>query len=263
MTDDLFTSDTAVERIEENRFRADLTDRWSALGAMPNGGYILAVCGRALGEVLPHPDPFVVSAFYLRRTTTGPVELHTETVKTGRRLATGEVRMLQDEKETTRVVASFGDMDATSGRTTMLRSAPDLPAPEKCLDLMTRGGIPGVSIADRCEYRGPRLPGWAEGEPSGDPNYEFWMRLKGRDEHEPLTLLTLVDAAPPAVLELGEFASATVELTVHLRARPAPGWLACRSWTNHVMNGYHEEEFEIWDSTGTLVAQSRQLALLS
>ncbi len=49
---------------------------------------------------------------------------------------------------------------------------------------------------------------------------------------------------------------------MHLRARPAPGWLACRSWTNYVGGGYHEEDFEAWDSAGTLVAQSRQLALL-
>ena len=260
---DLFTSDTAVERVAEDRFRATLTDRWGALGGMPNGGYLLAVCGRALAEVLVHPDPFVVAAFYVRRTTPGPVELLTETVKTGRRLATGELRMMQEGKETTRVLASFGDFDATTGRTTMLRSAPKLPPPEECLDLMAQGGIPGVSIAERCEYRAPKRPGWADGEPSGDPNLEFWMRLKGREEHEPLALLTLVDAAAPAVLEIGEFASATVELTVHLRARPAPGWLACRAWTSHVMNGYHEEEFEIWDSQGTLVAQSRQLALLS
>ena len=260
---DLFVSDTAVERVDENRFRANLTDRWGALGGMPNGGYLLAVCGRALAHTLPHPDPFVTSAFYLRRTTPGPVELLTETVKTGRRLATGELRMLQDGKETTRVVASFGNFDATTGRTTMLRSAPELPPPEECLDPMGKGGIPGVSIAERCEYRAPKLPGWAQGEPSGNPDLEFWMRLRGREEHEPLTLLTLVDAAAPAVLEIGEFGSATVELTVHVRARPAPGWLACRAWTSHVMSGYHEEEFEIWDSAGTLVAQSRQLALLS
>ena len=29
-----------------------------------------------------------------------------------------------------------------------------------------------------------------------------------------------------------------------------------------VIGGYHEEDFEIWDSEGRLVAQSRQFALL-
>ena len=40
------------------------------------------------------------------------------------------------------------------------------------------------------------------------------------------------------------------------------GWLACRVATRFVIGGYHEEDFEIWDSTGALVAQSRQLARL-
>jgi acyl-CoA thioesterase len=70
-----------------------------------------------------------------------------------------------------------------------------------------------------------------------------------------------VDAAAPVALEVGVL-STTVELTVHLRARPAPGWLACRAVTRYVAGGYHEEDFEIWDSTGTLVAQSRQFALI-
>jgi hypothetical protein len=84
---------------------------------------------------------------------------------------------------------------------------------------------------------------------------------RGR-EPDLLSLASLVDAAAPPVLELGETGSATVELTVHLRAHPAPGWLACRAATRFVIGGYHEEDFEIWDSTGALVAQSRQLALL-
>ena len=32
--------------------------------------------------------------------------------------------------------------------------------------------------------------------------------------------------------------------------------------TRFASGGYHEEDFEIWDSAGALVAQSRQLALI-
>jgi hypothetical protein len=31
---------------------------------------------------------------------------------------------------------------------------------------------------------------------------------------------------------------------------------------SHMIGGYHDEDFEIWDSAGQLVAQARQLALL-
>ncbi|NUS63081.1 MAG: thioesterase family protein, partial [Saccharothrix sp.] len=75
------------------------------------------------------------------------------------------------------------------------------------------------------------------------------------------SLATLVDTAAPAVLEVGVADSATVELTVHVRARPAPGWLAARVATRHLAGGYYEEDLELWDATGRLVAQSRQLAV--
>jgi acyl-CoA thioesterase len=112
------------------------------------------------------------------------------------------------------------------------------------------------------EYRVPELPGWRTGKPSGKLSTEFWMRLKGGRVADPLSLVFLVDAAAPVVMEIGATGSSTIELTVHVRKRAAPGWLACRAGTRHVFGGYHEEDFEIWDSQGNLVAQSRQLAIL-
>jgi acyl-CoA thioesterase len=110
-------------------------------------------------------------------------------------------------------------------------------------------------------FRSAELPGWFLGQPSGRPASEFWMRFADGREADLLSLLLLVDSTAPSVLEFGA-ASTTIQLTVHLRAHPAPGWLACRATTRFVSSGYHEEDFEVWDSTGTLVAQSRQLALI-
>ena len=87
------------------------------------------------------------------------------------------------------------------------------------------------------------------------------MRFTDGRDADLLSLPLLVDSTAPSVLELG-VASTTVELTVYLRAQPAPGWLACRQPARFVSGGYHEEDFEVWDSAGALVAQSRQLAVV-
>ena len=107
----------------------------------------------------------------------------------------------------------------------------------------------------------PNCPAGSAASPSGRPASEFWMRFADGREADLLSLPLLVDSTAPSVLELGA-GSTTIQLTVHLRAHPAPGWLACRATTRFVSNGYHEEDFEVWDSAGTLVAQSRQLALI-
>ena len=51
----------------------------------------------------------------------------------------------------------------------------------------------------------------------------------------------------------------TLELTAHVRAGPAPGWLKVRHATRNLAGGMFEEDCEVWDSAGRLVAQSRQL----
>jgi hypothetical protein len=60
--------------------------------------------------------------------------------------------------------------------------------------------------------------------------------------------------------DLGMFGwTPTLELTVHLRAVPAHGWLRVCHCTRNVAGGLLEEDAEVWDSADRLVAQSRQL----
>jgi acyl-CoA thioesterase len=262
MTDHPFDADTRVRATAPGAYAATISDRWGALGGTPNGGYLLALCLQALRQDSPHPDPLVASVSYLRPPDPGDAEIRTETARDGRRLATREARLVQNGSEAVRVVASFTDLGNARGRTAELGGPPQLPPPDDTPDMLGGGSMPGVSVTERVEYRVPEPPGWATGRPSGDPTLEFWMRFRGGREADLTSLAFFVDAAAPAVLELGEAGSATIQLTVHLRAHPAPGWLACRAATRHVAAGYHEEDFEIWDSGGVLVAQSRQLALL-
>jgi hypothetical protein len=80
-------------------------------------------------------------------------------------------------------------------------------------------------------------------------------------EPDPLSLLLAVDALPPVTFDLGIAGWApTLELSAHVRARPAPGWLRVRVSTRNLAGGLLEEDAEVWDSTDRLVAQSRQLA---
>jgi acyl-CoA thioesterase len=256
-----FDDDTRVEPSGDHAYAATLSDRWNALGGVPNGGYLLAVALRALAAEMPLPDPVVASATYLRPGETGPAAIATEVVRAGRRVATGEARLSQRGREIVRVLATFADLGAAGGRTVVQSAPPPLPAVEETREY--RGELPGVTIIDRFEYRSAQPPGWANGVPTGESDVAFWLRFRDGRDADPIALAAMVDAAAPAVLELGEPGSATIELTVHIRGRPAPGWLACRALTRHVIGGYHEEDFEIWDSAGALVAQSRQFALLT
>jgi acyl-CoA thioesterase len=260
-----FDADSRVTATgSEGVYAAELTRRWDGTAGAVNGGYMLATCIRALARAIPFPDPVVISGFFLRPGTAGPASIRTSVIRSGRTTAFGESVLAQDGKDVVRATAVFARL-GRDGPVFTDGAPPDLPPPEDCPGAAARAGgrpSPGQpSIAERIEFRSPTLPGWRTGRPSGRPASEFWMRFADGRDADLFTLPLLVDSTAPAVLELGA-GSTTIQLTVHLRARPAPGWLACRAVTRFVSGGYHEEDFEIWDSAGALVAQSRQLALI-
>jgi acyl-coenzyme A thioesterase PaaI-like protein len=258
-----FDADTAVSAVpSDGSFAGTVTDRWTGTGGAVNGGYLLAICTRALGQVMPFPDPVVISGFFLRPGTVGPCTVRTSVVRAGRTTAFGEAVLSCGLKDVVRVTAAFARLGVVGGPVFLEGAPPDLPPPQECAVVPVGFFGAFVTIAERVEFRAAELPGWVRGQPTGRPSSDFWMRFADGREADLLSLPLLVDSTAPSVLELGA-ASSTVQLTVHLRAAPAPGWLACRATTRFVSGGYHEEDFEVWDSAGAMVAQSRQLAVIT
>ncbi|MET9345239.1 thioesterase family protein [Streptomyces termitum] len=264
-----FDRDTAVALREPGVYDVDLSAGWTIIHAV-NGGYLLALLGRALGDHLPHPDPFTVSAHYLTPSVPGPAVIRTETVRTGRTLSTGTASLLQhdedgNEVERIRVLASYGDLDALTDDVRTSAVPPAFAPIDQCFSAADNPApaIPGSSaIADRLDLRlDPACVGWALGAPSGKGEMRAWFGLADGREPDPLSLLLAVDALPPTAFELGlKGWTPTVELTVHVRCRPAPGPLRVAITTRNLAGGFLEEDAEVWDSAGRLVAQSRQLA---
>ncbi|MCG7631700.1 thioesterase family protein [Gordonia McavH-238-E] len=97
---------------------------------------------------------------------------------------------------------------------------------------------------------------------TGEPLVRGWIRPKGVEPDEYFTVL-VGDISPPVVMNLALFGWApTVQLTTYVRRHPAPGWLRFAATSSEVGPGMFEEDHLVVDSTGTVVAQSRQLALI-
>lgn len=266
--DSEFDRDTAVTLRTPGVYDIGLSAGWTIINAV-NGGYLLAVLGRALADTLPHPDPFTISAHYLTASQPGPAVVRTEAVRTGRTLSTGQASLLQyddegREVERIRVLASYGDLDTLPDDVRTAARPPALPPMEQCFG-PEDGPAPvdgSSAITERLMLKlDPSTLGWALGQPSGKGEMRAWFGLADGRDADPFSLLLAVDALPPTAFEIGLTGWVpTVELTAHVRSRPAPGPLRVSITTRNLAGGFLEEDAEVWDSADRLVAQSRQLA---
>lgn len=259
-------------------YDAELGQGWR-IGGGVNGGLLLALAGHALRRELGpesadgipgHPDPLAISAYYLSPGVPGPTELRTQVVRRGRGVSTGQVSVLQREgegadlAERVRVLATYGDLASLDADASTSAVPPELPDPDACVSAAQAPPqfLKHASLLDRLDLRlDPATTGWAVGKPSGNGVIRGWLRLADGREPDPLMLLLAVDALPPVAFELGLPGwTPTLELTAHVRCRPAPGWLRVNLTSRTLSGGYLEEDAEVWDSENRLVALSRQLA---
>ncbi|RKS76810.1 acyl-CoA thioesterase [Actinomadura pelletieri DSM 43383] len=254
-----FGAATEVRRVGEGRFEAVLDGGYAIAGAL-NGGYLMAVLARAAVAASPHEHPVSTAATFLRVAAAGPAEVIVEPRKEGRTTATSLVTLVQDGRPTVDALITTGTLDADHEPAWSGAQPPGMPPLERCAPFEP---VPETrDFAERLDLRfDPALMGWTDGRPSGRPELRAWLRLSDGHPPDPYSLALAVDALPPVTLNLGRNGWApTVELTWHMRAVPAPGWLAVHGTGRLLTGGWFDEDVEVWDSTGRLVAQSRQLA---
>lgn len=256
-----FAAATSVDAIGGGRYRAAVHTGWDIAGKA-NGGYLLATAARAAAMEARRPDPVAVTGHFLTPARPGPVTIETTVLRAGRRFSTVRATMHSGEGPVLSILGSFTELTTEAATERIEGEPPDLPPPEECVPVEPTETFPPPFVG-RVELRlHPEHIGF--GNMGGPPRVRGWFRLRDGEPPNTIALLVAADAFPPTVFfaDLPVAWVPTLELTTHVRARPAPGWLRCAFTTRFITGGFLEEDGEVWDSKGRLVAQSRQLALL-
>lgn len=258
-----FDNDTVLIQAGDGRFTTEISPGWRAIGGQPNGGYLLALALKAATASVPGTQAYSVNAHFLRPGELGGAEISTEVVKLGKIKSTVAAGLSQSGKERVRLIATLGHPMSEEEPQLALAPPPPLPGPDECVEAPLGVAGADADIAERFDYRVTPTTRWITGKTGDSAVIEGWVRFSDGREPDLESLPLFADAFPPAIYEFVEAALVpTAELSVHLRRRPAAGWLQVRFQTRLLSGEILEEDGEIWDSQGNLVAMSRQLAVL-
>jgi acyl-CoA thioesterase len=254
----------------QSTFAAEISPDWRA-GRGPHGGYIAAMLLRALNVTVADParSPRSLTIHYPRAPEPGPVQIRTVVEREGRSLSTLSARMEQEGQLMALALAAFsvpwrGAAEASD--LALPRVAP--PDPERRSAEFTDRHLPPFA---RHLVVQPRIGVAASEDPHAPMEVGAWLGLAERRPIDALSLAFYADALLPAPFaRAGEPAVApTVDLTVHFRTamprvpEPDPDELCLvRTTTRVIHEGFFEEDGVIWAADGTVLAQSRQLAIL-
>ena len=248
--------------LAEGVFGGDIEPSWW-IDRGPNGGYLASLILHGLSQVVePERTLRSITVHYQARPSEGEVEIHVTLERSARSMTFVSGRLLQEGKLLATAQAAFSarrEPAETFSRIPM----PEVPLPEDIPELpIPEGMMP--PFAAHFDYR------WALGSfPYSGADEALtggWLRAKGGRPLDALIIPTFADGWPPAVFSRrsGPALVPTIDLTVHVRAGetlPEHEWVLVRFESRHGAAGFIEEDGLMWTRDGTLLAQSRQLAL--
>ena len=273
----LFSDVMALRAVADapGRYEANLNAHWT-IGPKPHGGVMIALCANAgrqaySGSAAGEPaHPIAVSANFLAAPDPGPVHLITTVRKRGRRIGLVDVELVQGDPSDDRgirrcvhAVVTLGEPEHEAAPLFSDNPVTSLMDPDPPADIVPIGpGHPAAGInnlARGCDIRPLVVESFSD---AAAPQFQIWVRPKVGPVDE-LFALMCGDISLPVPYAVGRRGWApTVQLTVYLRGVPADGWLRVLCTTTEIGQDWFDEDHIVVDSTGRIVAQSRQLALV-
>jgi acyl-coenzyme A thioesterase PaaI-like protein len=257
-----FAEVTSIVAVEPGRYRARLDPSWTIAGK-PNGGYLLAVLGRAAVTLGGHPHVLAISGHFLAAPVPEPAEIDAEVLRAGRGASQLRVRLRQEDRTCVEALVTTATLDAAEPHWTGGLAVPAVPAPESCMRVpgVTPLGMPVPIMEQVTLCLDPAVTGFAVGEPSGNGVMRGWLALAGDETFDPLSLVYATDALPPATFEVEVTGWVpTIELTAYVRALPEPGPVLVEQRAHVITAQRVDQTAYVWDRSGRLVAQGTQLA---
>jgi acyl-CoA thioesterase len=276
VADTKFDRDTAVWREDQETdgqcvFGAEVAPDWRA-GRGPHGGYLAAMLLRALVETVADEEraPRSLTIHYARAPEPGPVAIRTVIERQGRSLSTLSARVQQGGELIAIALAAFSM--PWGGPEISDVQMPDVEPPDASREgvkLIERGG---PEFARHIVLQ-PRMDGSVFADGEQQMRIRGWIGLAEPRPIDALSLAFFSDALIPApYMRMSEPAAVpTVDLTVHFRERLRPAGdtasdprelCLAQTTTELIHDGFFIEDGLIWAADGTLLAHSRQLAIV-
>lgn len=254
-----FDRDLQVEQEGRGRYRGAVSDHWSVNG-IPNGGYLAALLAGAMRREAGKKHPLVITATFLNRCILGEARIETERIHASRRFERRQARLVQEGQERIRALGTFTEDGLEHLEKRYERCVPEVAPLEACVNVPA---LPRFTLMENLDLRlDPRCAGWLQGSPGGRSEQAGWIRFREDRPFDSLGVLLAADGFPPPVLASYGMVGwvPTIELTVNVRNLPASRWLKCVFRTAFLDGDILEEDGEVWDAEGGLVALSRQIA---
>ncbi|MGW4246147.1 thioesterase family protein [Nocardia sp. NPDC004722] len=260
---------------ELGRYAGLIEPTWT-IGDKVHGGTIVAGSAAAATEWLRRTAPEQAAMFPISASTDflgapdpGEVAYEVRTRKLGRQICLLDASLVQHGRTLVQTSFTFSHLDDSEPQYAD-DHAGDMPAEPSADALAYDERNPMGKLVHVAQGSSVAIdPKWAtflSGEKS-QPRLRLWIRPFDGDERDPdvsaFFAMMSADMSPPVPMNLGHFGWApTVQMTTYLRRRPAPGWLRVIATSREVGHRMFDEDQLVIDSTGAIVAQSRQLALI-